>query len=152
MIGLDIGDVRIGVAAADALGFTAQGLPTITRSRLEDDLDQLIMLLDERKASRLVVGMPKNMDGSIGFQGKKVRTFVEALLHRIEQRGAAQPEVVYWDERLTTVAATRTLIEAGLSRKKRKGATDKLAAVLILQGYMDREAHIKERGSDGNDG
>jgi len=145
MIGLDVGDKRIGLAGADGLGLTAQGLPTIIRGRLQDDLDRIIRVIDERKATKLVVGLPKNMDGSIGFQGEKVRVFVAALLARIKETGRQDPEVVYWDERLTTVAAHRTLLEADISRKKRKGAVDRLAAVLILQGYMDREANEKVR-------
>ena len=136
-IGLDIGDRRIGVAASDGLGWTAQGLATIERRKREEDFDRLIALIRDRNASTLVVGLPKNMDGSLGFQGEKVYGFVEALLLRIRDMGIAEPEIVYWDERLTTVAANRTLLEADVSRKKRKGAVDKLAAVFILQGYMD---------------
>ncbi|MCL1804445.1 MAG: Holliday junction resolvase RuvX [Clostridiales bacterium] len=136
-VGLDVGDKRIGVAAADGLGLTAQGLPTIERRKLEGDLDQVIGVIGDRGAAALVVGLPKNMDGSVGFQGEKVREFVEALLNRMDAVGAAKPEVIYWDERLTTVAAQRTLLAADVSRKKRKGVVDKLAAVLILQGYID---------------
>ena len=139
MVGLDVGDVRIGVAASDGLGITAQGLPTITRETPPADLDQVIRVITERGATRLVVGWPKNMDGSIGFQGGKTQDFVEALLTRIRETGAPEPEVVYWDERLTTVAANRALLEGGLSRKKRKKAVDQVAAVLILQGYMDMQ-------------
>ena len=146
MIGLDVGDKRIGVAAADGLGLTAQGLPTIIRGKQRDDLDRLISLIEERQATGLVVGMPKNMDGSVGFQGEKVRLFVDALLARMKETGHREPEVFYWDERLTTVAAHRTLLEADLSRKKRKGAVDRLAAVFILQGYLDREAHKLANG------
>ena len=138
LLGLDVGDVWIGVAASDALGITAQGLPTIKRGALEEDLDRLIAVLGERGASTLVVGMPKNMNGSIGPQGEKVREFVDALLARMRASGLREPELVYWDERLTTVAAQRAMLDAGLSRKKRKKAVDRVAAVLILQGYMDR--------------
>ena len=144
MIGLDVGDRRIGVAAADGLGLTAQGLPTIERGKPNEDLDCLIRLIAERNATGLVVGMPKNMNGSIGPQGEKVRLFVEALLSRMAEKGLSPPSVTYWDERLTTVAANRTLLEADLSRKKRKGAVDRLAAVFILQGYLDRESRRGE--------
>ena len=137
MIGLDVGDARIGVAAADGLGLTAQGLPTIERRRLDEDLDKLIGVIKEREAAVVVVGMPKNMDGSIGFQGDKVRAFADALLARITAGGYPEPEIVFWDERLTTVAANRAMLEADLSRKKRKGKVDQLSAVLILQGYLD---------------
>ncbi|MCL1849476.1 MAG: Holliday junction resolvase RuvX [Clostridiales bacterium] len=150
MIGLDIGDARIGVAGADGLGITAQGLPTIRRRKLEDDLDELLKLIRERGATTLVVGMPKNMNGSIGPQGEKVRAFVDALLARAEgQDRSEKPDglnVIYWDERLTTVAANRTLLEADLSRKKRKAAVDKLSAVLILQGYLEYASHRKSEG------
>ena len=144
LIGLDVGDRRIGVAASDGLGWTAQGLPTIERRKPDEDLDRIIGLIRERGASTLVVGLPRNMDGSLGFQGEKVRSFVEGLLQRMRETGFAAPEVAYWDERLTTAAANRTLLEADVSRKKRKGAVDKLAAVFILQGYMDREAGRKK--------
>jgi len=138
MIGLDVGDKRIGIAATDGLGLTAQGLPTLNRSKLNDDLDYMIRIIDERKASRLVVGLPRNMDGSIGFQGEKVYGFISALLEKMNKIGLNEPDVIYWDERLTTKAALLTLRETGMSRKKRKGTTDQLAAVLILQGYLDR--------------
>jgi putative Holliday junction resolvase len=142
MLGLDVGDKRIGIAAADGLGITAQGLPTLERRKLVEDLDALIRILTERKAGKLVVGLPKNMNGTIGPQGEKVRQFAEALLARMTERGLVLPEVVYWDERLTTAAAHRTLLEADVSRKKRKAAVDKLAAVLILQGYLDQRRHL----------
>jgi len=137
MIGLDVGDVRIGIAAADGLGLTAQGLPTMRRRKLKEDLDQIIGIIEERRAGELVVGLPKNMDGSLGPQGEKVRAFVDALITRMEESGQTAPVVTFWDERLTTVSANRTLLEADLSRKKRKEAVDKVAAVLILQGYLD---------------
>ena len=139
MIGLDVGDKRIGIAASDGLGLTAQGLPTLVRRNSRDDLDQLIHIIQERNASGLVVGLPKNMNGSEGFQAEKVRAFVHTLLERMRDLGFNEPDVVYWDERLTTAAARRTLLEADVSRKKRKGAVDKLAAVLILQGFLDFE-------------
>ena len=139
MIGLDVGDKRIGIAAADGLGLTAQGLPTIERRKPDEDLDRIIEIYRDRSASTLVVGLPKNMDGSIGPQGEKVQAFTEALVQRMVEAGLEEPRIVYWDERLTTVAANRTLLEADLSRKKRKGAVDRLAAVLILQGYLDLE-------------
>ena len=152
MLGFDIGDVWIGVAASDALGLTAQGLPTIKRLILEDDLDQIIHLISERAVSKLVVGMPKNMNGSIGFQGEKTQEFIRQLIERIQASGKEIPEVVFWDERLTTVAANRLMLDAGLSRKKRKASVDRLAAVLILQGYLDylwnEKNRNESRGSD----
>ena len=149
MIGLDVGDRRIGVAAADGLGLTAQGLPTIERRGLGEDVDSLLRIIDERNASTLVVGYPLNMDGSAGAQADKVRGFIENLLEGMKAKGSPLPEVVYWDERLTTVAANRTLLEANLSRKKRKRAVDKLSAVLILQNYLDRLSRTASGIPDG---
>ena len=137
MIGLDVGDKRIGVAAADALGLTAQGLPTIVRQGSDADLDKVIDVYTQRQAKGIVVGMPYNMDGSRGPQAEKVKGFADELVARMLERGIDEPAVIYRDERLTTVAATRTLIDADVSRKKRKDSVDKLAAVLILQGYLD---------------
>ena len=137
MLGLDVGDKWIGLAASDALGYTAQGLPTIERRIPAEALEQIIQIIRQREISTLVVGMPKNMNGSIGFQGEKVQAFIDSLLERMDEAGLGKPAVVYWDERLTTVAANRAMLEGGLSRKKRKKAVDQIAAVLILQGYMD---------------
>ncbi|MEA4892765.1 MAG: Holliday junction resolvase RuvX [Peptococcaceae bacterium] len=138
MLGLDVGDRRIGVSSADGLGLTAQGLETFERRSLDYDLEHLTGLIRERQVKTLVVGLPKNMDGTEGPQSRKVREFTDLLLSRLEDYPA--PEVVYWDERLTTVAAHRIMLEGDLSRKKRKGKVDKLAAMLILQGYLDRLA------------
>lgn len=138
MLGLDIGDRRIGISYADGLGLTAQGLETFQRKGLEYDLDYMAELIRRRRVRTLVVGLPKNMDGTEGPQSRKVREFVDQVLERLEKEFL--PEVIYWDERLTTVAAQRVLIEADLSRKKRKGKVDKVAAVLILQGYLDRQS------------
>jgi putative Holliday junction resolvase len=151
MIGLDVGDRRIGVAAADGLGLTAQGLTTLIRGQLGDDLRRLAGLIQERRADRLVVGLPKNMNGSLGPQGEKVKGFVAALLRYLAGAGLPAPEVIYWDERLTTVAARRTLLEADVSRRKRKEVVDKLAAVLILQGYLDRQAWAARRSAEAGE-
>ncbi len=151
MIGLDVGEVRIGVAASDGLGLTAQGLPTIIRKSANDDYDQVIKVIEERQAKRLIVGLPKNMDGSHGPQEEKVRAFADALMERIDERGYAKPELIFWDERLSTVAANKTLINADVSRGKRKAVVDKLAAVLILQGFLDREYSKKKAKEREND-
>jgi len=151
VIGLDVGDVRVGIAAADGLGLTAQGLPTILRRGSSEDYDQVIRVIEERKARRLIVGLPRNMDGSVGPQGEKVRAYADALFERIRELGLETPELVFWDERLSTVAANKTLIAADVSRKKRKGVVDKLAATLILQGYLDREYSKKKAEELKND-
>ncbi len=130
-MGLDVGDKTIGIAASDPMGWTAQGIETIMRTNIKKDLQRLEELVKEYEVNKIVVGLPKNMNGTIGPQGEKVQEFAE----RLKKRFSA--EIVLWDERLTTVAAERSLIAADVSRKKRKEVIDKMAAVYILQGYLD---------------
>lgn len=132
IMALDVGSKRIGVALSDPLKITAQGLETFQRTTLEEDIRGLWKLIDDHEVGQLVVGLPKNMDGSIGFKAEEVRQFVADLT---AQRSI---EVIWVDERLTTVSAERTLLEADVSRAKRKKVIDKMAAVLILQSYLDR--------------
>ena len=132
IMGLDVGDKTIGVALSDLLGWTAQGLETIRRIGIKKDLQRLEEIIKEYEVNKIVVGLPKNMNGTIGPQGEKVLEFNERLEKRFNNI-----EIVPWDERLTTVAAERSLIEADVSRKKRKEVIDKIAAVYILQGYLD---------------
>lgn len=131
-LGMDVGERRIGLALSDPLGVTAQGLETYTRTTLEKDVAYLWALIDQENVKALVVGLPKNMNNSLGFKAKEVQDFVSALL--------AEREIpVHWiDERLTTVQATQVLLEADVSRKKRKKSVDMLASVLILQNFLDR--------------
>lgn len=131
-MGLDVGDKTIGVAISDLFGWTAQGLETIQRIGIKKDLQRLEAIIKEHDINKIVVGLPKNMNGTIGPQGEKVLEFNERLKGRFKD-----VEIVLWDERLTTVAAERSLIEADVSRKKRKEVIDKMAAVYILQGYLD---------------
>lgn len=133
-MGLDVGDKTIGVAVSDLFGWTAQGLETIIRIGIKKDLQKLELLIEEKEVNKIVIGLPKNMNGSIGPQGEKTLEFAS----RIKKRFKA--EVIMWDERLTTKAAERTLIEADVSRKKRKTVIDKVAATYILQGYLDSVA------------
>jgi len=130
-MGLDIGDKRIGIAVSDELGLTSQGLETLERTTLEQDCGYLARLAREYQIGKFVVGLPRNMNGTYGPQSEKVKEFMARLTEVIPL------ETIYWDERLTTVAAQRTLIEGDISRKKRKKVVDKLAAVLILQSYLD---------------
>ncbi|PHS35458.1 MAG: Holliday junction resolvase RuvX [Alkaliphilus sp.] len=130
-MGLDVGDKTIGVAVSDLFGWTAQGLETIMRIGIKKDLQRLELLVIEKEVDKIVIGLPKNMNGSIGPQGEKTLEFA----NRIKKRFRA--EVIMWDERLTTKAAERMLIEADVSRKKRKTVIDKVAATYILQGYLD---------------
>ncbi|WP_346354172.1 Holliday junction resolvase RuvX [Azotosporobacter soli] len=132
MIGLDVGDKTIGIAVSDGLGITAQGVEVIRRTSLAKDLDRLRILIEQYDAKELVIGLPKNMDGSIGASGEKVQALGDVLKETFPL-----VKLTFWDERLTTVAASRMLIEADVRRDKRRQVIDKLAAVLILQGYMD---------------
>lgn len=131
ILALDVGDRRIGVAVSDPLGFTAQGVETYTRQSRDKDVTHMLELLARYAPCRLLVGLPRNMDGSCGEQAEKVRTFA-AHITRVWAG-----ELVWWDERMTTMAASRVLLEADVSRGKRKQVIDKLAACVILQSYLD---------------
>lgn len=134
LMGLDYGDRRIGVAVSDDLGWTAQGVEVIDRQRESSELQRIAKLVEQYAVEEIVVGLPKNMNGTIGPRGEICMSFAEEL------RTGLNLPVHLWDERLTTVSAQRTLIEADVSRKKRKGVVDKVAAVLILQNYMDSKS------------
>jgi putative Holliday junction resolvase len=136
VLGLDIGSKRIGVAVSDELGLTAQGVRTILRKDLESDLEEITGLVRLYTVEEIVVGVPYNMDGSEGPAALAVREMMDRLAARVTV------PVQEWDERLSTVAAERALLEADLSRAKRRKVIDKVAAVLILQGYLDR-FHIR---------
>lgn len=129
---LDVGSRTIGIACSDALLMTAQGIETIRRTSLENDFNRLRELISEYEVHELVVGMPKNMNGTKGDRAEKTEEFVEKM------KAVIDLPVTFWDERLSTVMAERQLIAADVSRKKRKGVIDKMAAVVILQGYLDR--------------
>jgi putative Holliday junction resolvase len=131
VLGLDIGEKRIGIAVSDALRCTAQGLTVLNRSGVADDIGVIKELIKTSQVSEVVVGLPKNMDGSLGEGARKVLSFVSKL------EEALSVPIVLWDERWTTVAATRMLLQADVTRKKRRKVVDKVAAVLILQGYLD---------------
>ena len=132
IMALDVGSRTIGIACSDALLMTAQGIETIRRTSLENDFNRLRELISEYEVHELVVGMPKNMNGTKGERAEKTEEFVEKMKEVIDL------PVSYWDERLSTVMAERQLIAADVSRKKRKSVIDKMAAVVILQGYLDR--------------
>jgi len=134
IMALDLGDRRIGVAVSDALGWTAQGVGVVERHRDGREIGEIERIVREREVSEIVVGLPRNMDGSIGPRGEICIAFAEML------RGKLQLPVHLWDERLTTAAAERTLLEADVSRRKRRQVVDKLAATLILQHYLDSKA------------
>jgi putative Holliday junction resolvase len=137
IIGLDVGTKTIGVAVSDPLGWTAQGVTTIRRSSLAADLDELRDLVKLYNATLLVVGYPRNMNGSVGDQARYVERFVESV------REALALPVEFVDERLTTKMAQRAMIDGKVKAEKRKQIIDQQAAVLILQGYLDRVARLK---------
>lgn len=131
-LGLDIGDRTIGIAVSDLLGMTAQGVETIRRTTLEADIQRLQQLMAEYDTKLLVSGYPWNMNGTEGPRCEFVKEFCSEV-----QKVDPEVKVEFWDERLSTVAVTRSLIEADMSRKKRKKVVDKMAAVFILQGWLD---------------
>jgi len=130
-MGLDVGDRTIGVALSDELGWTAQPLKTLRRRQRDRDLELLRGIAEDAGVSSVVVGLPLSMSGEAGGRVRRVKIFAAAL-----EKSLGVP-VVFWDERLSTVAAERALLEANLSRAKRKKQVDKVAAVIILQGYLD---------------
>lgn len=132
ILSLDIGDRTIGVAVSDLLGMTAQGVETIRRTTLEADLHRLQELMAMYETKTFVSGYPRNMNGTEGPRCEFVKEFCEEI-RKVEP----EAKIIFWDERLSTVAATRSLLEADVSRKKRKQVIDKMAAVFILQGYLD---------------
>lgn len=131
LLGIDLGDRRIGVALSDELGWTAQGLETIPHKSEETVIARLKEIIEQYQVTEIVVGLPKNMNGTIGPRGEICLAFAK----KVEQ--ILVMPVHLWDERLTTKAAERTLLEADVSRKKRKQVIDKMAAAFILQNFMD---------------
>ena len=131
ILGLDWGESRIGVAVSDLLGLTAQPVCVISEKDTDLQIEKIIEQADLFGAEKIVIGMPKNMNGSIGERGEKTQEFVALLSEKTDL------PIIFWDERLTSVAAHRALAEGQVSGKKRKGIVDKLAAVFILQGYLD---------------
>lgn len=135
IMALDVGSRTIGVACSDALYMTAQGIETIRRASGAKDFERLLQLINDYEVEEIVVGMPRNMNGTKGERAEKTEEFVERLKEVITL------PITYWDERLSTVMAERSLIAADVSRRKRKAVIDKMAAVVILQGYLDRRQH-----------
>jgi putative Holliday junction resolvase len=134
-MGLDVGSKTVGVAVSDELGWTAQGLKTlkINEEKNEFGFDEVGEIIKEYDVGLVVVGFPKNMNGTIGPRGQASQQYASEIENRFTL------PTVLWDERLTTMAAERVLIEADVSRKKRKKVIDKMAAMMILQGYLDSQ-------------
>ena len=139
ILGLDVGDKRIGVALSDELKWTAQALMTLQREGKKKDIPVILDLLEVHEIEEIVIGLPKNMNDTLGEQAEKVLKFSRQLENR-----AAGIKVTLWDERLTTTAAERMLVKADVSRKKRKKVVDTIAAVFILQSYLDaRDGYLR---------
>lgn len=132
IIGIDYGDSRIGVAVSDPFGWTAQGLETIRwKDDLKKPIERIREIVEEYNAERVVVGFPKNMNGTVGTRAEKTQEFIDMLSLVLKV------DVIKWDERLTTVAANRTMRETGVKTSKKKEIVDQIAATYILQGYLD---------------
>jgi len=133
ILGLDLGTKTLGIAISDALGLTAQGIETFTfpENQFKHALNRVKDLVEQHKVERIVLGYPKNMNGTVGERGKASETFAQMLENTLKIK------VVLWDERLSTLEAEKVLINADLSRQKRKKIIDKMAAVVILQSYLN---------------
>lgn len=135
ILGIDLGERRIGLALSDPLALTAQGLPTLTVKSFEEAVGKVAETARKNRAITIVVGLPLNLNGRAGCQARKAYQFGERLQQKLDIN------VVYWDERLSSQAAERVLLQAGLRRRRRKYERDKLAAQIILQSYLDRQKH-----------
>ncbi|MGC8659398.1 MAG: Holliday junction resolvase RuvX [Desulfomonilaceae bacterium] len=140
-LGLDIGSKRIGVALSDQSGIIAQALETISAKNPAQDVLRIVEIVRQHDVTEIVIGIPYNMNGSEGPQAQKIRQLLEIL-----QKSVTVP-IYEWDERLTTVAAERALLEADMSRSKRRKVIDQVAAALILQGHLDRRRNEALRQS-----
>lgn len=143
ILGIDLGERRIGLALSDELGWTAQPLGVIRRTKAEDDIDRIAELVREHGAGEVIVGLPKNLDGTIGPRGEICMAFADRLRERLGV------PVVLWDERLTTAMAERALIAADVRRQKRRQVVDKMAAAILLQHYLETN---KGNGVHGDGG
>jgi putative Holliday junction resolvase len=139
ILALDVGKRRIGLAISDELGITAQGLPTLERTRIRDDLEALARLIADRSVTRVLIGDPVHMSGADSRQAAYTREFAGRLSART---GVA---VEFWDERWTSVQAERLLKASGVSIEKRARAVDRLSAVILLQSYLDSLSHAQPR-------
>ncbi len=138
LLGLDVGDKRIGIAVSDETALIASPRETLERQGNQRDIAHLLEVARREEVSEILVGMPWKLDGSYGPQAEKVSRFVEAL------RASTDIPITTWDERLSTVGAERAMIEADVSRAKRRGAVDRVAAALILQSYLDARRATQE--------
>lgn len=131
ILGIDFGDARVGIAVSDIMGWTAQGVGTLKNRGFNKLSEDLLKILDEYKPEKIVLGLPKNMDGSLGFRAEATYEFAENL------KTIFSGEIIFWDERLTTVGASRFLNETNTRGKSRKNIIDTVSACLILEGYLN---------------
>lgn len=143
-IGLDVGDKTVGIAVSDPLGITAQGLMTLERVGIRKDTGKIFDLVKEYDCDTIVIGLNKKLDNTDSIQTEKVYEFRTMLENKMRSTGIKGVEVVWQDERLTTVMAERVLIDADVRRQDRKKVIDKQAAVIILQSYLDKLAFEKK--------
>ena len=136
-LALDVGDKTIGVAVSDGLNITAQGVTKIERVGIRKDAGKVMDYVKKFDCDTVVIGLPKRLDGTDSPQTEKVYEFKTMLENKMRSSGMGTVNIVFYDERLTTVMAEKVLIEADVSRNKRKKVIDKQAAVIILQGYLD---------------
>lgn len=143
IMGIDYGDSRIGIAVSDPFGWTAQGLDTVKRGADGDEgaLKKICQLVKQYDIEKIVVGFPRNMNGTIGPRADKTQEFIDMLSEKTGK------EIIKWDERLTTVAAGKAMREMGIKASRNKEKVDRIAAVYILQGYLDSIGHNKQPAS-----
>lgn len=137
VLGIDYGEKRVGFALSDATRFLATPHSVHIREKPGDDVAAVLCLLREHRITKVVVGLPLNMDGSEGPAVEKVRAFIERLRKALDAADLANVKIATWDERLSTVSAEQVLLQADTSRRKRKTVIDKLAAQVFLQNYLD---------------
>ncbi len=135
LLGLDLGSKTIGIALSDTGLKIATPMETIKRKKFTKDVERLLTIIDEQNVGGIILGLPKNMDGSEGPRCQSTRQFAKNLLEKKDI------PICFWDERLSTIAVTRTLLEADASRKRRESLVDKMAASYILQGVLDKLSH-----------
>ena len=145
LLGVDFGRARIGVAISDELGMLAHPLETIPGAKIDAAARRVAVIAREKNVERVVLGMPRHMNGELGAAAAEVTAFAEKL------RPLLRCEVVLWDERLTTTAANRALRDAGQKTRQTRGFVDQVAAQMILQGYLDRAQSSRERMSANED-
>lgn len=133
IMALDVGNKRIGVALSDELQILAQPLYTIHRKGIERDIEEIVKIINDNNVEEVIVGLPKNMDGTTGFQGEKTIKFAEVL------RQSTNRPLIMWDERMTTISARRIMIENDVKQKDKKNLVDTIAAVVILETYLSRK-------------